>query len=198
VRDLIDSQSFCSSLDKSLTLDHKITESLRIHVVDSPNFLVDHHLVIKARTLLEKISLAIGSWYLDPEVGAIVRLDLEDKMRFLSLEDQFLLRQMLYSKAECLIFLLETSLWHSRDFFGNIVPMILSQLRKLSWKRTFLKRVKKPQRKRGYNDHGSKAPSHRWLPKFDWSLTEAQNEKEKMELTQLQTLDYCRGLLGSL
>jgi len=43
---------------------------------------------------------------------------------------------------------------------------------------------KKALRKRGYNDHGSKRPDDKWLPKFDWSFTEAQNEKERKETYQ--------------
>lgn len=197
MRNLIDSREFCSSLSDKLTWNHQVTVSLRSHVVVNPNFLITYTLRHKAKTLQEKIALAIGSWYLAPEVACLLRLDLEEELRFLCLEDQTLLRQFLHSKAETLIFLLETSLWHSRDFFGNMIPLIEEQLRKLFWRRIRFEPVCEAKRKRGYNDHGSKTPSHKWLPKFDESFTREQNDLEQERITHLHTIEFLRGFLGS-
>jgi hypothetical protein len=46
------------------------------------------------------------------------------------------------------------------------------------------KRAKRGQRIRGYRDHGTCRPSHKWLPRYDFSLTRQQWSKE-----QLQELD---------
>jgi hypothetical protein len=46
------------------------------------------------------------------------------------------------------------------------------------------KRAKRGQRIRGYRDHGTCRPSHKWLPRYDFSLTRKQWSKE-----QLQELD---------
>jgi len=46
------------------------------------------------------------------------------------------------------------------------------------------KRAKRGQRIRGYRDHGTCRPSHKWLPRYDFSLTREQWSKE-----QLQELD---------
>jgi hypothetical protein len=168
---------------------------LESQVIDSPNFLVDREITTKARTLNEKLALAIGSWFLPEAVGVLVRMDLEEKQKYLSLEDRTLLSLCLDSKAEMLLWLQETRLYHSRDFFGNMVPKILKVIQTIKFRRIKPRKVLKVQRKRGYDDKGSRVPDHKVLPKSDWSLTELQNEIEQKRAQQLDTLEFIRGFL---
>jgi hypothetical protein len=41
-------------------------------------------------------------------------------------------------------------------------------------------RAKKGQRIRGYRDHGTCRPGHKWTPRFDFSLTRQQWSKEQL------------------
>jgi hypothetical protein len=45
-------------------------------------------------------------------------------------------------------------------------------------------RVKRGQRIRGYRDHGTCRPSHKWLPRYDFSLT-----RKQWSIEQLRKLD---------
>jgi hypothetical protein len=47
-------------------------------------------------------------------------------------------------------------------------------------------RVKRGQRIRGYRDHGTCRPSHKWLPRFDFSLTREQWSKEQLQQLNLE------------
>jgi len=192
-----------------LVLDEQLSKSfekvpkrtvllLESEVVDSSNF---HRglTVFRLRSLdfSEKVFLAIASWYLPESIGIILRLDLEESFRQNSLEDQVVLRTLVFNKSSCLEFLLETTLWHSRDFFGNIVSKenLTRKFPSLLSLAPLHRKVKKLLRKRGYNDHGSRVPDHRWKPKFDYSLTELQLSIEIDRKVAQDTLDFIRGLL---
>jgi hypothetical protein len=90
-------------------------------------------------------------------------------------------------------FLYLTQEFSSHEIFGNIVREGLWSLRFLPVYRRNLE-VRKPKRKRGYDDKGSQRPKDKWLPTFDFSFTEVQNEKEKKsdlrQTTLLRILKY--------
>jgi hypothetical protein len=46
-------------------------------------------------------------------------------------------------------------------------------------------RAKRDQRIRGYRDHGTCRPSHKWLPRFDFSLTRQQWSEEQLQKLNL-------------
>lgn len=56
------------------------------------------------------------------------------------------------------------------DFYGNFVPRMVQALKSIKLRRRYIsvmedtRKVKKPQRKRGYSDKGSRRPFHKWLP----------------------------------
>lgn len=56
------------------------------------------------------------------------------------------------------------------DWFGNFLPRMKRALKALSWKPRYIsvtqdtRGVKAPQRKRGYDDKGSRKNSHEWTP----------------------------------
>jgi hypothetical protein len=164
--------------------------------VDSSNF--EGHstfFFLKNLTLKDQIRLAIISWYIPEEIGFILRQDLEEIKRYLSCEDEQVISLLLDSKPQMELFLLETRLWHERDFFGNIIPIELSFLNRFFRIRKENKKVKKVQRKRGYHDHGSRVDDHKWLPSSDFSFTEKQNEIEAKRESCIDTKDYIVGFI---
>jgi hypothetical protein len=160
-------------------------------VVDNPNFL---GLRLIGKTMIsDLIVLGIISWYVEKISQVYIREFVLEKKFHLSLEDQVLVELVLDSKAIMEIFILETNLWHSRDFFGNILDIsVLGRIRK---RFNGFQRIKKPERKRGYHDHGSRVEDHRWLPKVTLEFTELQNEIERDRISKEETLSFLRGTL---
>jgi hypothetical protein len=48
------------------------------------------------------------------------------------------------------------------------------------------KAAKRANRVRGYRDHGTCRPSHKWLPRYDFSLTREQWSKEELKELNLE------------
>lgn len=197
----LDSYNFCKNVETSvLRLVSRDLNDLRSDVIAISNFQSESSLPIYRLGNLGKkdfIRLSIFSWYVPREIGVTLRLELEERLRYFAPEDRIVLNQFLKSKANMLIFLQETSLWHSRDFFGNILGKNNNLDRFFRSKFFSLnKRVRYSQRKRGYDDHGSRVEDHRKLPKYDWSLTELQNEIERNREIYQNTEDFLQGFIG--
>jgi hypothetical protein len=47
-------------------------------------------------------------------------------------------------------------------------------------------RAKRGQRIRGYRDHGTSRPEHKWTPRFDFSLTRQQWSEEQLQRLDLE------------
>jgi hypothetical protein len=109
---------------------------------------------------------------------------LENYVKLFNEKDLILFRIFSNSQRDSLIFLFHTQKWHSRDLYGNFLRKGMEALEAL--RPRFKKKgpIKKANRKRGYNDHGSRRPDSKWLPSYDYSFTEAQNEKERKETYQ--------------
>lgn len=169
---------------------------LRSKVVDITNFHVGnkYFFPIEHVDLNNFIRLAIWQWYVPEEISFVLRMDLEQKVKDFSLEDRFLCEQFLSSKAEMLLFLQETNLWHTREFFGNLLKTN-HQLLKLLKPTVQPGRVVVPKRKRGYDDHGSRVEDHKWKPSHDWSLTELMNLLYQERESLADTLSLNRGFL---
>lgn len=169
-------------------------ETLRNHVVDNPNFLSENYLVLpyKLRSIQ---ALAFSSWWISEEIGVLLREEIRDRrVKSLNLEDQVLIELFLESKELSIQFVNETTLWHSRDFFGNFLFEVNLRLSRLRFRRISTK-VVYPKRKRGYHDHGSRVPDSKWLPKFDYSFTEEQNQIEEERQSQEDTINFIKGFL---
>lgn len=197
MREIIESnqsKSLIYQVDSFLKEETKeVMKELRMQVVDNPNF-TENFVGFKLHNLNLKqlIGLSYGSWILPKEIQVMLQLDLFEYIKRLSLEDQFIVETILGSKVAAEGWLIDTQLWHTRDFFGNILPLWAKSLKGLSFRRVN-KKLKRVQRKRGYHDHGTLAPSHTWLPKSDWSLTEEQNELEKKRDIFKDTLNLLKG-----
>lgn len=186
---------FFDQLEQQLTVVPTMCESLRKQVVDNPNFLTSDTFLVLPVKLREIESLALLSWWMPEEIRFLVQLGLEERVKKLSLDDQVVTKILLRSKGEALLWLSETSLFHSRDFFGNFLRKGILAVQSLKFVQRKTK-VVKPQRKRGYHDHGSLRPSHCWKPTEDWSLTEQQNQIEKKRFTFKDTIKFLRGLIS--
>jgi len=173
---------------------HRENILLSNHVLDSSNLQEERTFWFSGRKLKNLIQLGILVWYAPEEIKYMLLLDLEAEKESLCLEDQFLLSQFLNSKEEMLLFLLETQMWHTRDFFGNILHKdLLSEIR-ISVRRPRTK-VSRSQRKRGYQDHGYRKDDSRWVPTSDWSLTEKQNQWEERKISLQDTLSLSIGFI---
>lgn len=185
---------FLEQLEIFFSKHSQKTLELRAQVVDNPNFLAENYLVLPY-DLKSLLALSFASWWLPEEIGWIIREDIRDKrLPKLSLEDKTLLEVFLSNKATMVSFLDETTLWHTRDFFGNFLQLVLKRIVDLRFRRIRTK-VKTPQRKRGYHDHGTLVPSSKWTPKEDYTLTEQQLEIYEKRKTQEDTLAFIFGFL---
>lgn len=151
-------------------------------VLDIPNFQnPDEVAILYPRDFVGLRSLSIACWYLPDKLKWRIFLDLREmsfswlnwKQRIeilLNLERASVMRQYLYW----------TDRYTSRELFGNILGQQLKEtLSRLRIKVRKLPKPRKRQRKRGYQDHGSRRPPHKWLPKFDSELTEIHLEQDR-------------------
>lgn len=79
-------------------------------------------------------------------------------------------------------------------FFGNVLEPALRQFDQISVEAET--KVKKPQRRKGYNDKGSTRPLHHWKPSSDFSLEDDQNYSYRHRLELEQVYHLHSGLFG--
>lgn len=199
--------TFCTGLEKfEQRFAHKC-ESLTTSVVSSPNFLDGHLTDLKIpRFNKEKL---LGLCYLSNFAGELrfwlqesIEKELTRRYNPNSNLDEkqkqilFLSKILMSGKAQARQFLIETDLWTEREFFGNYLNehMLAVCFKIIKFKRPSDK-VRKPQRKRGYNDKGSRRPSHEWQPKYDHSLTKLHLEIELERQKEFDTLSLIQGFL---
>lgn len=169
---------YLNSLEKELKKVPERILDLRNHVIDSPNFTFDH-LSGLPRKREEIFSLLLFLKWFPWELQSFFRIELEEKIRKFSWEDQKELWLLLeLSQEETLYFLSCYPKYSDRDFFGNLLPKGRKILEKISFSNYRERKEKKSQRKRGYNDQGSRRPDSKWLPSFDYSFLEEQNYLE--------------------
>lgn len=136
------------------------------------------------------VALSILSWYMNPEIGILLRLELEK----ITQEDP-IFKFLLKSKSSMLIFLDNTNRWHTRDFFGNILNKNLLSAILKSFRPIYetKKKVKTPERIRGYRDKGSLRKNHEYHDFTDSSkeMIEMENQRE----IQIDTNDLLLGML---
>lgn len=170
-------------------IERKLTtiEILRTAVIDSPTFLTDFYFDFP-RKLYQIRGLCIIVHYLPDILRYRIILDLEERIYKFSLKEQLELKILLSSKENMIKFLFLTQKYSSHEIFGNIVNDGIKSLKVIRIRRKNLKIVK-PIRKRGYDDKGSLRSSDRWLPSFDISFIERQNQIEKEKYLHQKSLD---------
>lgn len=191
----LDTNSFLNQLKRLCERSSTESELLSTTVMDSPNFLEEYTTdLVLPRTLDDCIALAVSSWYLKSrELAVLIQHDLAMKAQN---EDFWILRFFLKSKAHTEIFLLETQLYHTRDFFGNLITR--NRLQRIYSLLTFQrlnKVIVQPQRKRGYHDKGSMKCHSKWLPTHDYSLDRLQEEIESKRKSLTDTYLFAEGFI---
>lgn len=189
----------CSFLDQLKIIgesNSQRSEFLRTTVVDSSNFHGEFLTnLIMPRNLDDCIALAISSWYIgSEEIRVLIQIELEEISQKNS--DFWILTLLLKSKAHCELFLIETNLFHTRDFFGNIYTgqRLQRVYRNLNFRRRN-KIVKELARKRGYHDKGSLKDTSKWLPTHDYSLNRLHEDIESKRLSLVDTTHFIEGFV---
>lgn len=118
--------------------------------------------------------LAVISHFLPETLGFALRFSVEqENEKFVRSED---IRLLLLSKEFAVLYL--SRKLSERDFFGNWKRKMRVTLQELSLVLRGPSFAKRTTRRRGYRDHGTLRPHHRWLPDSDWSLREKQLQIE--------------------
>jgi hypothetical protein len=184
-------------------------ESLTTTVVDSPNFLENYLTELKIPKFNKDKLLALC--YLSNFAGDLrfwlqesIEKELSRRYNQNGKLDEkqetilFLSKILMSGKAQSRQFLIDTDLWTEREFFGNYLNehMLAVCEKIIKFKRPSAK-VKKPQRKRGYNDKGSRRPSHeKHEPEFaDANLTKLHMEIELERQKESDMLALIQGFL---
>lgn len=148
------------------------------------------------------VTLILISWFSDYFQGfeGYVRYEISEY-----LERNLIFPELdacLVSKEIVLFVLFYYSKCHNtNELFGNALAPDRVQRVLSETQLKFLKprRPRRLVRRRGYKDKGSARPSHQWIPKEDWSFTEAQNElEERRELYQQTVTTIVREVGGRL
>jgi len=159
----LDAQSFVRGLDKHFGAKSTIAKHLQVlrnHVLVSPNLGQEIRISsLKKWKFKELVALAVATNYVEPWFADMLKERINEVTKRLPQEYQLILELLLTDyKGEALCFLIETQLWHTREFFGNIVKLGQQRILELRSYTVSYKKPKIAQRKRGYTDQGSRAP----------------------------------------
>ena len=187
-----DSQSFCSELENQVDECLKLSSEVLSRITPSEWNDFENLFRISDRRAENLIRLAIISWYIPEEIGILLRLSIEEQLS----EDISYIQLLLYSKGEMKCFLCDTRLWHTRDFFGNVlsVERLKRSLNSVHPIMKTKRRPKRVQRHRGYRDKGTlrlNSDKHTL-----WISTDEQNRLEEERINRQSTLDFLRGFIG--
>lgn len=189
-------QTFCRDLERSLANDAREYSAQvlsRITPNDEGFFRWENDFVIKTRNKTDLICLSIFSYYCPPEVGILIRESIQE-IYSKNEENFFVLNFLLQGKAEMLIFLQETSLWHTRDLYGNILTKnrIRNIFRFCEPRMNRKKSPKRVQRHRGYRDKGTRrdiSEKHCFV-----NDNKGQQELEERRLVLADSIALVRGM----
>lgn len=134
--------------------------------------------------------LCILSWYIPDEIGILLRITIEERIKNTELDYLVLLLQ---SRALCINFLLDSNLWSTEDFFGNILTKknIESSLKSL---RLIFKTKRKPKRTQRHREYRDKGTLRKNSDKHDlWISTAEQLKIEESRLSILHTQSFLEG-----
>lgn len=201
MRNSVDSQALLSQIRRQVELVERsdfgefFTRKLVADISKWSSKGFDFELRILGKlSLKEKIVLSIFQWYTSSEVLRVyLKLYLEEDAHVgLSEEDRFLLDIFQLSRPEMEIFLLDTSLWSTRDFFGNIFNerTISNVLHRIKVSIVTMPKPKYPERHRGYRDKGSWKKPHEVHSDYknDWTSIKEQEEIVNRRKTRIDTL----------
>jgi len=193
-------------------LTHKC-ESLTTSVAIIPEFLeynydLEYSLPkISARELMHFAVLVAATEqpYLVFKFKETIKDILQRKWRFHVYEDLCEKQEQILDFIEIILdeenplayrsFLIESSIFkNTSELFGAISKTAKTIVPRLKLRRNYGTKVVKPQRKRGYDDKGSRRPSHKWVESNDWTLTQSQLKHEEYVEQKLQNKHLIQGL----
>jgi len=195
-------RSFCRSLEQYFEKSEYQTKSAEVLSLITPRFVetkeklyfsdFENEFTINFRDKEYLILLSIYSWYCPEEIGILLRLNLE---RFSKVPDFYYLKFLLENKGTMLKFLIDTTMFSSRDFWGNICNKKNSKIfyKLYSPKFSSKSKPKKVQRARGYKDKGTlrfKSDIHSFA-----TGTREQQTIEQRRLDLRHTYEFLRGFL---
>lgn len=195
MRRLTSTTTFLEGLENVITEVKTSEKFLRSAVSDSSKYLSDprfeNEFVIRTKSTDKLVALSILSWYFSDEIRPLVQMNLQEKWNLS--EDSIIGEFLLNSFGEMKLFLLETTLWSERDFFGNIFSknIVLQLLGLFRPKFASHRRPKRIQRHRGYRDKGTLKFPHEY---HDFaSRSQELKEEEEQRLSRLDQIDLARG-----
>lgn len=125
------------------------------------------------------VLLAILSWYMDPGVSILFRLEISEKIEHNL--DLSWIEFLLQSEPEMIQFLQWTSKWDTWSFFGNLFTEknIRRALRFCSLSRKSKRKPKRKVRRRGYQDKGTWRAPHEHHSFYDGTKEQIALEIER-------------------
>lgn len=127
-------------------------------------------------------ALGIACWFLPNWLKWEIILQLSQKPYSLDFANRGLeisLELRCLAESQEIMLLYCSCFYNPRELFGTFLQEdLLSALREIRVKVVQQGSVRRPIRRKGYKDKGSWRMPHRWMEKFDFSLTEQQNFKE--------------------
>lgn len=188
---------FCQQVEKFVERKLQLPELLRTTVIDSPTF-PDQFTIVYPRKFKDLQGLTLIHWWLPEKLMWEIHLGLwELSLNHLNEKQKIEIKLMLSSREICLKYLYKTERYTSHEIFGNL---LMSGVKTMKYLRLFKRstKVKRVQRKRGYDDKGSLRPTEKWLPDFDFTLTALQNEKEKINTRRYKIINRLKEYLENL
>lgn len=188
-----DSQVFCSQLKRICETVSKDSEVLS-RITPRPWGSFENSYRFNLHRATDLIRIAILSWFVPEEWGILLRMSLEEEIK--SKVNLDVVEYLLQSKTLMILFLQETTLWNSRDFFGNILRKeeLYRTMSGVSCRYETTRAPKRPQRIRGYRDKGTLKLPHQVHEISD--LTREQNELEESRIDRHNTFLLSLGFLG--
>jgi hypothetical protein len=176
------------------------TNVLRNQVVINPNFRGrETKFRFKGWSRKELLLLYLCCLIQPSDILWYARLDIESETRKLCSSDRVIFEYLkdVRSFNELLLFLRDTNEWSSRSFFGwfkQQLPIVLRKFISCIYYQEPAK-VNQPQRKRGYNDKGSRTlPHNNRSIGSDYTLIELQQRIELERKVPQDTADFLRGM----
>lgn len=185
---------FISELRKVLAQQAQMwQQSLRDHDIVAPNLPGAFRTFSKTKTWNEFLRLTMVHWFLDEPYRTEIRLFLEDRKDKYGTLKAIAAQAILNSEPEMVLYISESSylFQNERALFGFLGQTFQYSRYSLQWQKP--RKAKRPKRKRGYDDHGSRTPDHKWKPTRDYSLTEEQNKIEEQRQTKEDTIQIIIG-----
>lgn len=174
-------QDLVESIENEITkLAHKWEKFLRSKGIVSPELPGDEVRLSKVRKYKEAFWLHLIHHFIeDEEIRWTVKVQLLDIQKQFGQEEQEKLSFILQSRAQAILFILETTTFRNpREFFGFLLSREL-EVTRYSLYISHRRKAHRVPRRRGYNDHGSMKPTHKWTESSDITLTELQQELEE-------------------